>query len=114
MQKPVEVENAQKLTTEAIGWSPVLFMGKKKGLEQSHALANQALDKKFDEVKATAPAEAKEAFENSLRMREEANQLFQKAAKMFKIEFAKDACKKILESWEHGLKAIELAEAAKV
>jgi len=114
MQKIVEVENAQKLTTEAIGWSPVLFMGKKKGLEQSHALANQALDKKFEEVKVSTFPEAKEAYEASLSTRAEADQLFQKAAKMFKIEFAKEACKKILESWEQGLKAIELAESAKV
>jgi hypothetical protein len=110
----VEVENAQKLTTEAIGWSPVLFMGKKKSLEQSHTQANQALDKKFGELQPGAPAEAKESFETSVRMRGEALQLFEKAAKMFKIEFAKDACKKMLESFEHGLKAIELAEGAKV
>lgn len=114
MQKPVEVENAQKLTTEAMGWNPGKAFKMKKELQQSHMLANQVLDKKFEELKASAPAEAKEAFENSLRLREEALQLFVKADKMFNPGFAKDASMKILESWEQGLKAVEMAEGAKV
>jgi hypothetical protein len=114
MQKPVEVENAQKLTTESMGWNPGKAFKMKKDLQQSHALANQVLDKKFEELKAGAPAEAKQAYENSLRLREEALQLFVKADKMFNPALAKEASQKILESWELGLKVLELAETAKV
>jgi len=114
MQKPVEVENAQKLTTEALGWNPVKALKMKKELQQAHVQANQVLDKTFEGLKAGASAEAKETYEASLRIREEALQLYVKADKMFNPAFAKDASTKILESWGQGLKAIELAESAKV
>jgi hypothetical protein len=106
-----EVEKAQKLTTEALKWSPIQFAAKKKELEKTNVLADQVLDKKWEEVKAGASAEAQAEWENVARLREEAQQLFTKAAKMFKVEPAKEACAKCLESWTHGLKALEAASA---
>lgn len=115
MPNIVEVENAMKIAQEAINkWSPIQFATKKKELEKANVLADQVLDKKWEELKDGAPAEAKEAAEKMIRLREEANQLFQKAAKMFKVELAKEASAKYMESWQEGLKAVETATAAKV
>jgi hypothetical protein len=100
-----EVEKAQKLTTEALKWSPIQFAAKKKELEKTNTLADQVLDKKFEELNIGVPAEV-------VSLRAEAKQLFEKAAKMFKVEPAKEACAKLLESWEHSLKALEAAAKA--
>jgi hypothetical protein len=111
MQKIVEIENAIKITNDALKWSPIQFAAKKKELEKTNVLADQVLDKMWEEVKASASAEAQAEWGNVARLREEAQQLFVRAAKMFKVEPAKEACAKCLESWQHGLKALEMATA---
>jgi hypothetical protein len=62
MRKLTEVENAKALMTEAMGWSVVKWLSEKKRVRKTADLANAALDRLDEEIKARWNDELKAAY----------------------------------------------------
>ena len=62
MRKLAEVEDAKALMTEAMGWSVVKWLSEKKRVRKTADLANAALDRLDEEIKARWNDELKTAY----------------------------------------------------
>jgi hypothetical protein len=62
MRKLNEVENAKALMTEAMGWSVVKWLSEKKRVRKAADLANAALDRLDEEIKARWNDDLKAAY----------------------------------------------------
>jgi len=62
MRKLTEVEDAKALMTEATGWSVVRWLKEKKRVRKTADLANAALDRLDEEIKARWSDELKAAY----------------------------------------------------
>ena len=62
MRKLAEVEDAKALMTEAMGWSVVKWLSEKKRVRKTADLANAALDRLDQEIKARWGDELKAAY----------------------------------------------------
>lgn len=62
MRKLAEVEDAKALMTEAMGWSVVRWLKEKKRVRKAADLANAALDRLDQEIKARWSDELKAAY----------------------------------------------------
>jgi len=62
MRKLTEVENARALMAEGMGWSVVKWLSEKKRVRKTADLANAALDRLDEEIKARWSDELKSAY----------------------------------------------------
>jgi len=123
-----EVEEAKVVMTEALGWSVVRWLREKKRVRRIADHANEALDRRLEEVRShwtrqllsayrdgsAAARRLRQAAERAHRARMDAEATFDDAEKQLSTAMAREGCRKAIASWELYETAIRLSEDAAV
>lgn len=138
MKKLPEVETAKALMTEAVNWSVMKWLREKKRVRAAADRANDALDRRNEEIKLKWPAslhseykllnsrvgpesnssgndaflgKVKAADDEAARARADAEETFDEAERQLSTRLAREGCRKAILSWELHEKSNTAAEA---
>ncbi len=125
-----EVEQARALMTEAIDWSVMKWLSEKKRVRRAADVANALLDSTEEKLQKSWPTDLLNSYKSgtgapdslarkmkashdlSLKLRAEAEDIFDRAEKRLSTALARDGCRKAIEGWDTHLKTIDLFEQA--
>ncbi len=127
VEKLAAVEEAKAAMNEALDWSVLKWLRKKKQVRRIADRANDLLDRRLEETHALwepellaayrdgdgGPArKLRQADEQARRARMEAESTFDEAEKHLSTALAREGCRQAIRSWELYEKAIRLAQGA--